>query len=330
MLAALALTFAIHTAVLAGKDSCTYVGQTSGCAATTSSSKTPNWADSMFITADLLNYGHVCWTEYCHGMAPPLYRNLGSPTDSTACTNRCENCCLYEINIENLRWFAKINHIDLCTDRGCYDTLWRPMSRCDSLWGWDHICEYCPTATKVYNGTGWVPVVWDEDSTCPRLLPKNGAATLADGWKDSLCRSNCLHAHAMNAGDKPGFLDTLQFRIGFTGDCLGRTRETQGGGSYRGKCIWICITWDDGVQACCQIRVPHCTCTGNPECYPPCNQDTCSGSVGPFSPIPPAPPPGGGDELSQKGAKRKGGAPLVKARKPETEVPGGTHMKDRR
>lgn len=278
-----ALAFA-PMSLVAGGDSCTTTqdgssGQYCG----------PN--APIAITAEVMDYSKPCWSWYCStvdGSGPKPFNSSGP--GGYACYNSCEYCCFYFFNIGN-RYYSPIVRVDMCTDRGCTSSgpnkpiVPNGSMPCDSLdlpqSGVDHFCEYCGVDRR---GAlwGWGSSSWHEDTTCRRLKPTGVApdTILGDGWKDSLCRKNCLRLLADNSGHYVQMGDTMRIKAGLTGDCKNRWRNVDGTQRLV-KCVWICVTFLDGTQYCCLLTVSHCTCIDGPGCDCPVGETECNDHVGP-------------------------------------------------
>ncbi len=185
------------------------------------------------------------------------------------CNNCCEQCCLYEFEIINHSPLHQVMSIGLCTDLGCSAQA-GPTSEvydCNAVgvrpYTSDHICTYCGN-TLIRNGAS-SPNAWREVSFCP-----NGLV-----YPNRLCAANCIYFNPIGTANSLGSNDRVRFRIGLTGDCIDRMRNTDNG-LQRRKCVWVCVRFDDGSEACCLVLVRHCMCVNDPTFCSYCPQSDCT------------------------------------------------------
>ncbi|MCC7437075.1 MAG: hypothetical protein IT211_01120 [Armatimonadetes bacterium] len=207
---------------------------------------------------------------YCLPSAGGGLSNNGNYGDGDVCHNDVEGCKTWSFVIRN-KWQGKIKRIVLCSyynENCCQEKPITPLDTCQVIsQDPNHICDLCCPFTTSGAGN------WVEHDSCRKILGGNcGSDTLADGYCDSLCRSNCLIVRPAFPGNELDPNECIELKVGFTG------AQTK-------KCIRICvyfgqlnISGHDSVH-CCDITLPASGVPPNKNpALVPCNPPQLSGS----------------------------------------------------
>ncbi len=211
---------------------------------------------------------------FCHRKSAPNLR------DTVICTNECEECCLYNLQIEphwpvgSQKYNNKIIGFELCTDWGgckngtplyrpCNDTLARGC-----IPSWNHICEFCDPHKEDDNGSyPWQEIcanVLDTNVACtpdtviilPKF-PKDPPDTIITLICDTsivshLCDHNCLHLGPMSQQGNITTKTKFHLWFGITGECC----------DTNPKCVWMRLWIKDGngntYAEDCQLPIENC------------------------------------------------------------------------